>query len=777
MPSAAELYRAWEIEFPATVCHVVIIERGDAEDRLTLTDKPYVDKGVSGVRYHHTYPAPVHCIISDLGTDEGEDGTTYSDLKIIDAQNLFGNLQADLSLNGAGFRVLKGDTRWSLLEESFPYRFVEIYRGQITSVRLEAEGNIIRMGMEHMKVNLDRRLGSIEAPVSYGSVFNVPAILVDSATDKYRFDTRIITSTNGDTIYPRDGGAVLTQGVDHNEVTESSFLKGMIQLLGGPPSKDLTATIPRTGLCTLHGCASEILMENVFDDHPVPSSDVSNFSLSLSTAFCFSADGSTMFHASSSLLLSYNLGTPGVLSSGPASSASYDDSFDISSESYTPKDMRITQSGLKLYVLESGTNIIHQYNLGTADTLSTASLIGTFNVGGIIGSLVTGTFALTNLHPSPDGEKLHVMTERGKVYEISMTGGNISTLNSPVEVLNVKSAGFTVEDDRCLSMDFSPDGTKAIFSTKVFATTYQYTCADPFDLGSCFFSGRAMYGRHYGYLGRSKIIANKVFFSPIDASVYVRDDGLKYLHKFSLGEDANLPFQMFGCNRMSSFYRNYFAFTGGVFYNNETACGEAIDNIVGSVGAKFSINRFGRLYSQISTYPSDFPDSSQPWVPVFQLTTADFLGEAGKFIRHVETEPEVRKISVRYKPNYREQGRAELVTSISEDLREQYGAPYSYDRVNSTNLTGQELVIESVMDNGIEVAYYVGIEEDTPQNYIHEIDILLSSTPLLSEFGLGSIVSIDTALLDRFSIYGKAQVVGRTVNWSKNTQTLTLLSN
>src|SRR5690606_5245666 len=117
MPTALETFRQWEISPPATVCHMVIIHAGDGSDaqRITVTDRPYYDFGSGGIKYHHKFLPPVHCIISHIITTDAKDGASIGEIELTNEAGLFDSAALDAIVTKR-FEIHRGDTRWSLME-------------------------------------------------------------------------------------------------------------------------------------------------------------------------------------------------------------------------------------------------------------------------------------------------------------------------------------------------------------------------------------------------------------------------------------------------------------------------------------------------------------------------------------------------------------------------------------------------------------------------------------------------------------------------------------
>ena len=139
----------------------------------------------------------------------------------------------------------------------------------------------------------------------------------------------------------------------------------------------------------------------------------------------------------------------------------YVDELDVSSETTTPKMVRITDDGLTLYVLETSADTIFQYVMGTAWSLSTASYDSKSYV--ITEDATPESFAI-----KPDGTKLWVIgSTTKKLYQYTLSSAkNISTASYDTvsfdtvlayQAMFVKSSGdkvFLVENVGADSVTF-----------------------------------------------------------------------------------------------------------------------------------------------------------------------------------------------------------------------------------------------------------------------------------------------------------------------------------
>lgn len=120
-----------------------------------------------------------------------------------------------------------------------------------------------------------------------------------------------------------------------------------------------------------------------------------SFSISqdtLSGGLAFSADGIKMWIAGAfgDAVYEYTLSTPFSIST-----ASFTTSFSIQVRSTAVSDICFSANGKNMLIVDSTTDIIHQYTLGTANSIATAVFTNSFFVGGLE-TTPTGIF----LHPT-----------------------------------------------------------------------------------------------------------------------------------------------------------------------------------------------------------------------------------------------------------------------------------------------------------------------------------------------------------------------------------------
>ena len=131
------------------------------------------------------------------------------------------------------------------------------------------------------------------------------------------------------------------------------------------------------------------------------------------------------------------------------SEVSYLQNLDVSSQDLYPSDVFFKSDGLKMYVSGLGGDDVSEYNLSTAWDVSTASYSQSF-------SLSTQDTSLTGIYFKPDGTKLYATGNSGDgVYEYNLsTAWDVSTASysQTFSVAGQETAPYAVS--------FKSDGTK-----------------------------------------------------------------------------------------------------------------------------------------------------------------------------------------------------------------------------------------------------------------------------------------------------------------------------
>lgn len=765
MPAALDTYRDWESTGSRTRVHVVQIDRGDnsAANRLTLTDKAYYDKGVSGSKYHDTYPAPVQALHRDhdLVTSEDFNGTSINDIVLYNGDGRFDSLLSGESIIGHRFTVLRGDQSWSLMETEFPYRFIEVFRGQINSVSIGRDK--IVLACSPIKYRLDNVIASIDEPIHYGSpIRNAPALLVDDVTQKYRFTTKPVYHAGG-TFRPRDRGVTLALNADYTRVSESQptdYFLGQIDLVADPDGQvtaDFTATFH-----DISDAVQLAIAQNLVTDYPAKDASF-EFTTDVGECCCFGNSDASFYYIDDALdrIRQRDLSTPGDVSTMGAYSAY------LLISGATGRFRNIQAVAADLFCYTDGTTL-KEVDLSTDWEIDTGTHGNTFDTSTVLG----GTERCYGFAVIPSASLLYLLDRDGIVYKLSYTPGDISTATDAEVVLRLQPLGGAA--DYFYDMRFSKNGEYCYFNHVRPLNILQYSCVEAYDLDGAFRSPRGYFAHE---IAKYTELFPGVFHMGSDGDKFylMQSDhptnGPTNIHEYSGISDYLLPVELFRVS-MTSEHRSYAA---GVHYNAEVRVGEVLTDLVGSMAAEYTVDRLGVLFAVRLENPNAALDD---WVETYSVYQSAFQGSLVDHVRHVSTEPAKEKITVRYDKNFAVQSASELASSVSVSNRSYWSRPYEI--TSTTNvLTGdidpEDLIVETFLadsSNAESVRDYVA-DLWSEDRQVYEWRTNLHWQTLLSNFGLGSIVTVGEDIRHpEFSVDDRVQVIGRRVNWSKEQQTL-----
>jgi DNA-binding beta-propeller fold protein YncE len=182
----------------------------------------------------------------------------------------------------------------------------------------------------------------------------------------------------------------------------------------------------------------------------------------------FSPDGTKIYMVGNSndTVYQYTVTTPWDLSTASYASKS----FSVTSENNSPRDVKLSSDGTKMYVTaaEYAKKRIYQYSLSTAFDISTASYDSiSINVEPQTG-LPTGIFF------SSDGLKMYMSSDAiGYIFEYTLsTAWDLSTAS-----YSGNSFDASTQDGAANKVAFKPDGTKMYVLGGNNNTVYQYSTA------------------------------------------------------------------------------------------------------------------------------------------------------------------------------------------------------------------------------------------------------------------------------------------------------------
>ena len=170
----------------------------------------------------------------------------------------------------------------------------------------------------------------------------------------------------------------------------------------------------------------------------------------------FKPDGTKMYVSGNTGddINEYSLGTAWNIST-----ASYDQSFDVSSQSTQPTGLFFKTDGTKMYVSDNNTHEINEYDLSTAWDISTAYYNQNLSV-------LSEDTNVTGVSFKPDGTKMYIAgSGNGAVYEYDLSSSSSSTITYDN---SIKFDGGTAPDSPLV------DETDVLtFSTRDGGTSYQ----------------------------------------------------------------------------------------------------------------------------------------------------------------------------------------------------------------------------------------------------------------------------------------------------------------
>ena len=206
----------------------------------------------------------------------------------------------------------------------------------------------------------------------------------------------------------------------------------------------------------------------------IPTSDY--FSVAIQdtnpTGVFFKPDGLKMYvtGTASDSIHEYSLST-----AWNVSTASFVQSFSVALKETTPSGVFFKPDGLKVYVVGSGSDSIHEYSLSTAWDISTATFVQSFSVA-------TEDTAPTGVFLKPDGLKMYVVGSADSVHEYSLsTAWDISTASY------VQSFSVATQDTSPQDLFFKPNGLKVYIIGSTNDSVYEYSLSTAWDISTASF--------------------------------------------------------------------------------------------------------------------------------------------------------------------------------------------------------------------------------------------------------------------------------------------------
>jgi len=145
------------------------------------------------------------------------------------------------------------------------------------------------------------------------------------------------------------------------------------------------------------------------------------------------------------------------------STAVFVQSFSVAAQDLSPFELFFKPDGLKMYVVGTQSDRVHEYDLSTAWDVSTASFLQNFSVN----AQETSPYGLFF---KPDGLKMYVVGETGddvNEYDLS-TAWNVSTASF------VQSFSVAAQESQPYGLFFKPDGLKMYVVGRVSDRVHEY---------------------------------------------------------------------------------------------------------------------------------------------------------------------------------------------------------------------------------------------------------------------------------------------------------------
>lgn len=194
----------------------------------------------------------------------------------------------------------------------------------------------------------------------------------------------------------------------------------------------------------------------------------------------------------------YELGTPWSVST-----IRYVDEFVVESKDTTPTGLFFKPDGLEMYVVGTTSDSIHQYTLGTAWLVSTASFVRSLSVADKDTS-PNGIFF------TPDGLGMYMVgSSSDSVHQYSLaTAWNISTASF------VQSRSVSAQDTNPSDITFKPDGLKMYVLGSQSDRVNEYNLTTAWDISTATFVQNLT-------LTTQEAAPNGVFFKPDGTRMYI----------------------------------------------------------------------------------------------------------------------------------------------------------------------------------------------------------------------------------------------------------------
>ena len=155
----------------------------------------------------------------------------------------------------------------------------------------------------------------------------------------------------------------------------------------------------------------------------------------------------------------------------------HEEDMDISGKEFHPYGLEIKGDGTSVYVIGYSSDKIHQWNMSTANDLSTASYHGYLSTS-------SQSNAAGGLGFSKDGTKVYMADQLGDdVHEYTLSTAWDITTGSHINTLDISAKEAT-----CEGVAISSNGTKLYIVGSTSDSVHEYTLSTAYDISTASFS-------------------------------------------------------------------------------------------------------------------------------------------------------------------------------------------------------------------------------------------------------------------------------------------------
>jgi DNA-binding beta-propeller fold protein YncE len=230
----------------------------------------------------------------------------------------------------------------------------------------------------------------------------------------------------------------------------------------------------------------------------------------------FSSDGTKVFivNRGSDTVHQYDLST-----AWDVSTASYNNvNFDVGNQEGSPRELFFRPDGLKMYIIGSGSDSVHQYTLSTAWNVSTASYD---NVSFGVSSQESNPYCMFFRN---DGLKMYIAGDQNDtVYQYTLsTAWNVSTASYDNVSFSVSS-----QESRPQQVLFKTDGLKMYIIGDSSSSVHQYTLSTAWNVSTASYDNVSFNVSNQGNGPHG------MFFKTDGTKLYVIDDDENRVFQYS----------------------------------------------------------------------------------------------------------------------------------------------------------------------------------------------------------------------------------------------------